>query len=1392
MYTRLLQSAPMWRLLAPFSLRFRRGDLEESFAQYVQSEISRNLWWALLILISAISIECIITMVTTPNFSPLTQAAQFAYTVGACVMILGGLLLSILSRVPLYLPYLEISIACGGTLFTIILVFFSDHYRVAQMFGEKPFEVWGRPNFSDGPLLLGLNAILWAIAIFLPVRSVCLWPVCLSSVICYQFATFVCDSPDGLRPSFFNIILLVVLSYLALTGRRALEARLRLQFIDMHRTAFKIHLLEQKLSQVCHPSRPTTLEWLFDSLTDAACSIDYVKTCIEDEYPELGSLLASGVSGVRGSLNQLGRIDTLLQVNINSILGDGKNDASSPDKLNESTKLFIRSNFSTFNQQLKSSSSVICGSGGEVGGQQLPPGSCRREVTSPVRRSVSSPASHLTYSIRTVSPPPPVSSSSASSASPRSSEYFTSLSPTAKTQLHGGDGLESPPRSEELQESQSTSLSSSSEPFTGAQLRWSAPLIPAETRDSTALTPVLARLPACLLASCGTPACPAAGSPEIVPDEHNGIIFSEGIRGNWEVSSGGSSSKTNGDLISSNKSNSKSSNVDILGSNNVTKSGSQSQTTEDANSSSAALGSSCSDIHNSSGSSNYALSSTVSSSSNSVHTGMQANQLAAYEEVFAQTPRIFYCAYSGGTKRAPTEKGTVCEVDGARVRGGGKGSVDSTPPSGVFASNNILKSLPPPKPSMPCLPPAPTFPAPIAAALAQSAPRSPRGLAYVEVVGCRTQTLMGALLRTVLRGHLTSHPQEIKEQEKMKEVEGDRENKANEQNGEQLDENEVEQTEAYVEEIEKLACVGGSLPMEVYKIGVDWNLDILSLSARVNNRILECVGTRVLEVYVHCFLTTEAVVALADFLAAAQENYHAQNPYHNAAHGAEVCHSALVLSECLGLFERLTTVEQLALLVASLCHDISHPGKNNTFQVATGSDLAVRYNDHSVLENFHAAETFSLLKKHNFTQNVNRQDYLRFRQCVIELVLATDMCLHFESLSQFKVRRQSSEFSVLTRAEDRWLAVKMCIKAADIGHSCKIWALHEKWSSLCIQEFFIQGDEELRLGLSVSPLCDRSKKDEIPKSQAGFLQFVCLDLYEELSRVEDANALECCQCNLSSSSTDIVHLHPPLPPLQMPGAVASSASTTPGTMTPPERVAPHSSVLTFVAPPGGYVAPPTPASFQLPHIFGRPPLTPHPVLPSPFYGRKRVSFVEAEDDWTMGDEHTVLVVQPTCSKKKGARGSDVTSSTNNTHGFCTRNLTAAAAAVTKPAMQYANSLGPFQVSPSQYVAPSCTSHALQCSGCCTSLVPVEEPRQCIGSRRLSAMGGLLRKWCVEPLLENKIHWQSKADLIDSQKNGSVSRTPPSSAPPSAPPSPRGSSHAIFSGGTGDVQIKCAS
>lgn len=94
----------------------------------------------------------------------------------------------------------------------------------------------------------------------------------------------------------------------------------------------------------------------------------------------------------------------------------------------------------------------------------------------------------------------------------------------------------------------------------------------------------------------------------------------------------------------------------------------------------------------------------------------------------------------------------------------------------------------------------------------------------------------------------------------------------------------------------------------------------------------------------------------------------------------------------------------MAVLIAATVHDVDHPGRNNQFLVNSMHDLAIMYNDESVLENHHLAVTFKLLqdKSCNFLSNLEKSQMKVLRKIIIDTVLATDMTKHFQHLGELK------------------------------------------------------------------------------------------------------------------------------------------------------------------------------------------------------------------------------------------------------------------------------------------------------------------------------------------------------------------------------------------------------
>eukprot|EP00899_Mesostigma_viride_P009846 jgi/Mesvir1/18863/Mv10515-RA.3 len=236
---------------------------------------------------------------------------------------------------------------------------------------------------------------------------------------------------------------------------------------------------------------------------------------------------------------------------------------------------------------------------------------------------------------------------------------------------------------------------------------------------------------------------------------------------------------------------------------------------------------------------------------------------------------------------------------------------------------------------------------------------------------------------------------------------------------------------------------------------------------------------------------------LVKFLSALDEGM-PSNSYHNSTHIADVTNSLFHLLKASGVGAYLTRLDMLAVITAALVHDFRHPGLNNDFVVKSSDDLALRYNDLAVLENYHVSEAFFLMAEVdlNILEGLNKDDFKYLRRIVIEIVLASDLKRHFELVEAFKARTKDKGSPLSKSNEvDRLLLMKVALKVADIGHSAKKLDIHKKWTDAITEEFYLQGDRERAAGLQVSPFMDR-ENNNLAKSQLGFFHFIALPLFQ--------------------------------------------------------------------------------------------------------------------------------------------------------------------------------------------------------------------------------------------------------------------------------------------------------
>merc|ERR1719375_315516 len=174
------------------------------------------------------------------------------------------------------------------------------------------------------------------------------------------------------------------------------------------------------------------------------------------------------------------------------------------------------------------------------------------------------------------------------------------------------------------------------------------------------------------------------------------------------------------------------------------------------------------------------------------------------------------------------------------------------------------------------------------------------------------------------------------------------------------------------------------------------------------------------------------------------------NPYHNWTHGYTVMAWSGEMIRNASISSLLDTEETCALMVAGMCHDVGHEGLNSDFYIKVKHDLAIRYNDESVLENMHAYLTFELtrIEANNWMRDFSESTYVSMRKIMVRAILATDMKMHFD-LSQ-KFAELADEFNANDEIDEddprlHDLVLRGIVHAADIGNSVLKFDLSLQW-----------------------------------------------------------------------------------------------------------------------------------------------------------------------------------------------------------------------------------------------------------------------------------------------------------------------------------------------------------
>ncbi|XP_050988092.1 cAMP-specific 3',5'-cyclic phosphodiesterase 4B isoform X1 [Labeo rohita] len=281
-----------------------------------------------------------------------------------------------------------------------------------------------------------------------------------------------------------------------------------------------------------------------------------------------------------------------------------------------------------------------------------------------------------------------------------------------------------------------------------------------------------------------------------------------------------------------------------------------------------------------------------------------------------------------------------------------------------------------------------------------------------------------------------------------------------------------------------------------------WGLNIFKVSEHSHHRPLTCIMYAIFQERDLMKTFKIPVETFVTYMMTLEDHYHADVAYHNSLHAADVAQSTHILLSTPALDAVFTDLEILAAIFAAAIHDVDHPGVSNQFLINTNSELALMYNDESVLENHHLAVGFKLLQGENcdIFQNLSKKQRQSLRKMVIDMVLATDMSKHMSLLADLKTMVEtkkvtSSGVLLLDNYTDRIQVLRNMVHCADLSNPTKPLDLYRQWTDRIMEEFFHQGDRERERGMEISPMCDKHTAS-VEKSQVGFIDYIVHPLWE--------------------------------------------------------------------------------------------------------------------------------------------------------------------------------------------------------------------------------------------------------------------------------------------------------
>ncbi|KAE8300107.1 cGMP-specific 3',5'-cyclic phosphodiesterase [Larimichthys crocea] len=232
--------------------------------------------------------------------------------------------------------------------------------------------------------------------------------------------------------------------------------------------------------------------------------------------------------------------------------------------------------------------------------------------------------------------------------------------------------------------------------------------------------------------------------------------------------------------------------------------------------------------------------------------------------------------------------------------------------------------------------------------------------------------------------------------------------------------------------------------------------------------------------------------SLCQWVLTVRRGYRNSVPYHNWNHA---------LSTAQSMFAMLMAADQLkilALMIATLNHDLDHRGVSNSYIERSQQPLAQLYG-HSSLENHHYNLCLFILNNtgSQILSGLSTEDHRAVLHMIKRAILSTDLAVYMERRKEFFSLTKKNRIIIHLRRS-------MLMTASDLSAITKPWPEQKRIANLVAMEFFAQGDKE-RQEFKIKPIdiMNRENSTRLPYMQVEYIDDICYPLYKAVSRLFD-------------------------------------------------------------------------------------------------------------------------------------------------------------------------------------------------------------------------------------------------------------------------------------------------